>query len=111
MIFETEKIKKGTATYFSAEGEIINEMSAFRVKDSANEIALFITASDPGVELTIMGSNHVFGGCDEKFPLVHGLNVLLLDASTYVQLDGEYKGCILLHTGNVPCKTSVKEFC
>ena len=111
MIFDTVKMKKGIATSFSTMGETSAEPVAFRVSDSANEIAIVVNCPDPNTFLTVLGSNHVFGGADAKFPLPMDLSVLILDASIYVQTDGENKGCIVVHTDGAPCNVDVKEIC
>lgn len=111
MMFETTKMKKGNLALFANNGEFANETIAFRVKDSANEILILIDSPDNNINLNILKSNHVFSGTDAKFPISEGTNALLLDASVYVQTDGEYKGCILLHTETSPCKVDVKEIC
>lgn len=110
MIFDTAKIKKGVATSFSTEGEITSDPVAFRVSDSANEIAIIVTCPDPNTSLTILGSNHVFGGGDVNFQLPVDVSMLILEnASLYVQTDGEYKGCVIVHCNGAPCKVDVKE--
>ena len=111
MILETTKMKKGNLELFANNGEIADKTIAFRVKDSANEILILIDSPDNDVYLHILKSNHVFGGTDAKFLIFEGETALMLDASIYVQTDGEYKGCILLHTETSPCKVDVKEIC
>ena len=104
MIFETAKFYKGKAELFTEFGEAMGKENVFRVKDSANEIMVVVISRTGEKTLTIRSSNHIFdGGKDMQFPLGDGVSILILDASKYVQVDGENKGCIVFG----PCDDTV----